>query len=67
MANTHQKPGHLITLVQSASIAEELDIKPGDYLLEVNGHTIEDVFDYHFEIQNDFITVLIQKMDIHEE
>lgn len=67
MANTHKKPGHLITLVQSASIAEELDIKPGDYLLEVNGHTIEDVFDYRFEMQDDFITVLIQKTDIHEE
>ena len=67
MANTRKKTEHLITLVQSGSIAEELDIKPGDYLLKVNGHTIEDVFDYRFEMQDDFITVLIQKSGSREE
>lgn len=49
------KIGHLITLVSAGSIAEELTVEPGDYLLEINGHTIEDVFDYRFEMQADLV------------
>lgn len=67
MINYYKKIGHLITLVQPGSIAEELDIEPGDYLLEVNGHTIEDVFDYRFEIQDDCINVLVRKTANQEE
>ena len=30
------------------SIAEELEIQPGDRLLSISGHEIEDVLDYYF-------------------
>ena len=36
---------HLIQTVYPGSIAEELEIEPGDVLLKINGQKIEDVFD----------------------
>lgn len=36
---------HLIKSVTPGSIAEEMEIEAGDYLLEVNGTTIVDIFD----------------------
>ena len=38
---------HKISRVLPESIADELEIEPGDVLLEVNDHPIEDLFDYH--------------------
>ncbi|WP_373218733.1 PDZ domain-containing protein [Ruminococcus sp. 5_1_39BFAA] len=46
MKNKKNKIGHLITHVQPRFIAEEQTIEAEDYLLEINGQTIEDVFDY---------------------
>ena len=37
---------HIISKVLPGSIAEELELEPGDILVSVNGQTIEDVFDY---------------------
>ena len=34
---------HLIQTVYPGSIAEELEIEPGDVLLKINGQKIEDV------------------------
>ena len=42
--------GHLITAVIPGSIAQELEIKPGDRLLSIDGHDIGDVFDYRFYV-----------------
>ena len=39
---------HVIKCVLPGSIAEELELEPGDELLSVNGQQIEDVFDYHY-------------------
>ena len=39
---------HKIIQVFPDSIAEELDIEPGDYLLTINEKEIEDIFDYQF-------------------
>ena len=39
---------HLIQTVYPGSIAEELEIEPGDVLLKINGQKIEDVFDYRY-------------------
>ena len=61
-----QNKGHLITGVQAGSIAEELHIEPGDRLLEINGHGIEDVFDYRFDIQDEALDVLIRKQSGEE-
>ena len=37
-----------IQRVIAHSIGEELGIMPGDVLLEISGHKIEDVLDYYF-------------------
>ena len=39
---------HKIRAVLPGSIAEELELEPGDVLVAVNDHEIEDVFDYHY-------------------
>ena len=53
--------GHLITGVEPGSIAEEMEIVPGDRLIAVNDHEIEDVFDYRYHISAEYITLLILK------
>lgn len=52
---------HKIKSVEEGSIAEELEIEPGDYLLAVNDTELKDIFDYHFICNDEFITVLIEK------
>ena len=55
--------GHKISDIVPQSIAEELEIAPGDLLLSVNGYELEDVFDYHYLVNDEYITVLIEKPD----
>lgn len=52
---------HTICKVQPCSIAEELELEPGDVLLSVNGHEIEDVFDYKYFTNEEYLTVLVRK------
>jgi len=52
-----------ITVVQPGSIAEELEIRPGDYLVSVNGNAVHDVFDYRFYTADDFITIEIENQN----
>lgn len=58
--------GHVISKVNEGSIAEELGIEPGDTLLEINGKKIQDVFDYHFLINDEELTVVIEKQNGEE-
>jgi len=58
--------GHLIKKVLPGSIAEEMEIEAGDCLLAVNGEEIEDIFDYQYLIQDEYIEVLIRKADGEE-
>lgn len=57
---------HIIKTVHRLSIAEELGIEPGDALLQINGNGIEDIFDYQYFIQDEYIEVLIQKQNGEE-
>ena len=52
---------HIVDKVLPGSIAEELEIEKGDRLISINGQEIGDVFDYHFLVNDDFLTVLIEK------
>ena len=52
---------HKIDGIEPGSIAEEMGIEAGDVLLEVNGKPIQDVFDYHFLINDVLLTLLIRK------
>lgn len=57
---------HKITRILPGSIAQELEIEPGDLLLSVNQTAIEDVFDYRYQLNEEYITVTIQKPDGEE-
>ena len=56
-----KEKGHLITRVEPGSIAEEMEIGAGDRLLEINGQPVEDVFDYQYLTQDDYVEVLVAK------
>lgn len=57
------KKQHIIKTVLPGSIAEELEIEPGDKILAIDNTQIEDVFDYQFLVQDTYIEVLIEKQD----
>ena len=61
-----KKNKHIIKTVQPGSIAEELEIEPGDELISINDQEIEDVFDYHYLVNDDYLTVLIRKTNGEE-
>lgn len=54
---------HKIKSVEQGSIAEQLAIASGDYLLSVNDTELKDIFDYHYLCNDEYITVLIEKPD----
>ena len=54
---------HIIHDIIPNSIANQLEIKPGDKLLGVNHQTIKDVFDYYNQVEKDEIILLIEKAD----
>lgn len=58
-----KKHEHIIARVLPGSIAEELEITPGDKLLAIDKTEIEDIFDYQFLIQDEYLEVLIEKQD----
>ena len=60
------KSGHKITKVLHGSIAEEMEIEPGDVLLAINNCKIKDIFDYHYYCNDEYIVVLIEKPDGEE-
>ncbi len=53
--------GHLITEVFPNSIAEQLEIEVGDVLLKINDNVIEDIFDYQFFMEDEYVEILIRK------
>lgn len=54
---------HMISSVAEGSIAHEMEIEPGDILISVNGHEIEDIFDYRYYIEEEYLELLIEKPD----
>lgn len=57
---------HVIRAVVPGSIAQELDIQPGDVLLSVNGQVPKDVFDYRYLMNEEEVLVLIRRPDGEE-
>jgi putative radical SAM enzyme (TIGR03279 family) len=57
---------HVVEKIEKGSIAEEMGIEKGDVLLEINGNKIEDIFDYQYYIEDEYIEVLIRKPDGEE-
>ena len=53
--------GHKIDLIREGSIAEEMELESGDILLTINGEQMEDVFDYQYLCEDEFIVLEIEK------
>ena len=54
---------HVISTVQPGSIAAELEIEPGDALISVNGQPMEDIFDYRYLMNEEYVVLLVEKAD----
>ena len=52
---------HVISGVKPDSIAMELELEPGDELISINGKEIEDVFDYQFLTEDEYLLVVVRK------
>lgn len=57
---------HIIYKVTPGSIAEEMKIEAGDVLVSVNGKEIEDVFDFHYAVNDEYLEIVIRKADGEE-
>lgn len=58
-----KKKKHIISRVLPGSIAQELELEPGDILAAINDTPVEDVFDYRYLMNDEFVTLLIEKAD----
>ena len=56
-----KKSRHIVAEVLPGSIAEEMEIVVGDEIVSINGEEIEDIFDYQFLCENEYIEVGIRK------
>ena len=61
-----KKYEHIVKDIVPGSIAEELEIEPGDVLVDINGQEIEDIFDYQYYCEDYEIVVTIRKPDGEE-
>ncbi len=52
---------HKIARVLPGSIAEEMEIEVGDLLIKINDQEMDDIFDYQYLAQDDYLEVLIEK------
>lgn len=66
MNKMSKNQNHVIKEVYPDSIAEEMEIEPGDILVSINNEKIQDVFDYRYFIKNEYIEVLVRKPDGEE-
>lgn len=53
--------GHTILRVEQGSIAQEMGVEAGDRLLMINEKIPEDIFDYHYMVNEESLLVLIRK------
>lgn len=56
-----KKNRHIVAEVIPGSIAEEMEIEPGDEIVSINDEEIEDIFDFQFLCENEYIEVGIRK------
>ncbi len=51
-----------ILKVERGSIAEELEIEKGDFLLSINNKEVKDIIDYKFLVCDEYLEVGIEKV-----
>ena len=52
-----------ISYVRKNSIADQLGIASGDFLISINGHPVKDLFDYHMLMQEEHLVIDIEKQN----
>ncbi len=55
--------GGEIRAIEPYSLADEIGLTPGDVLLAINGHTVEDVIDVQFYAADESVDFLIRRND----
>lgn len=58
--------GHIIKSVDPDSIAEQLELEPGDAVLSIDGKVLEDIFDYEYYINSESILMVVRKKNGEE-
>ncbi|MCR5208883.1 MAG: DUF512 domain-containing protein [Lachnospiraceae bacterium] len=61
----HKK--HIVKEVKPGSIAEEMEIEPGDEIVRIGDNDIEDIFDYDYLCMDSYLEVLVRKKNGEEE
>lgn len=61
-----KKKGHMVYRVIEGSIAEELELEPGDCLLKINDIVVNDIFDYDYAIEEEYLELYVRKADGEE-
>ena len=61
-----KKSLHVISRVLPGGIGEELELEAGDILVSVNGQSIEDVFDYRYLMNDEYVELLVRKKNGEE-
>jgi putative radical SAM enzyme (TIGR03279 family) len=57
-----RRPGVLLTEIEPGSLAEELELAPGDRIVRVNGRTVRDYLDFRFQTAGETeMTWLVRK------
>ncbi len=59
--------GGIISAVHAGSLAEELELIPGDKIIEVNGQKLTDIIDLSFALADEEIEMLIEHADGEQE
>jgi putative radical SAM enzyme (TIGR03279 family) len=59
-----RRPGVIITEVAPGSVAEELELCPGDRIVKVNGRSVRDYLDFRFQTSGETdLTFVVKKTD----
>ncbi|MDO4977314.1 MAG: DUF512 domain-containing protein [Eubacteriales bacterium] len=61
-----KKHVHEIAEVFPGSIADQCGLVPGDKILSINGNDIQDIFDYQFYIEDEYLEILIREKNGEE-
>ena len=61
-----KRKGHIIKEIKKDSIAEQLELEAGDSIIAVNNQEIEDIFDFEYLMNDEYVELLVQKANGEE-
>lgn len=61
-----KEQGHKIIGIEPGSIAQELELEPGDFVMTINGQEIEDIFDYQYYVDSPSLMMTVKKANGEE-